>query len=165
MSLVFSSSLVRLCSELMELSSLYSQYVPLHLHHLSNSNFSLELLLTDIVSLPERCNGCGLVLMQVSALCQAQCQLQGCRVLFSNVGEVPRLLDNINWGYMPRSSGAWAPMVTARDVCAPTFAYRRKDNFLVKVLLRTGSGCIAMTGCRKKLGSPGWFLDQPGGHC
>ena len=91
MSLVFSSSLVRLCSELMELSSLYSQYVPLHLHHLSNSDFSLELLSTDIVSLPERCNGCGLVLMQVSALCQAQCQLQGCRVLFSNVGMMSEL--------------------------------------------------------------------------
>ena len=89
----------------------------------------------------------------------------GHRVLFSNVGVVPRLVNIIKWGHRPWSSGVWALMVTARDVCAPTFAYRRKNNFLVKVLLRIGSGWMAMTGCRKELGSPGWFLDQPGGHC
>ena len=132
---------------------------------LSNSDISIKLFSNGIGSLLKRCIGCGLMPMKVGALCLAHTQLLGHRVLFSNVGVVPRLVNIIKWGHRPWSSGVWAPMVTARDVCAPTFSYGHKNNFLVKVLLRIGSGWMAMTGCRKELGSPGWFLDQPGGHC
>jgi len=158
MSLVFSSSFVRLCSSSIKYYSLYSYFTMLDILDMSNSDFSLDLLCCAMVSLPERCDDCGLVSATVVALYLSR----RCRVVFSNVGAVLILIDIAKWIFTPRSSGAWAPMVTARDVCAPTFAFRDKDPFLVMVIPCTGSGCIAMTGCRKKLGSPGWFLDNQG---
>lgn len=102
MSLVFSSSFVRLCSSSIKYYSLYSYFTMLDMLDMSNSDFSLDLLCCATVSLPERCNDCGLVSAMVVALYLSR----RCRVVFSNVGAVLRLIDIAKWIFTPRSSGA-----------------------------------------------------------
>ena len=100
MALVFSSPFVRLYSNLIYLSSLYSPGTLIYFQNYASTNFSLELLCHDMVILPKRCSGFGLVFMHVIALYQ----LQRCRVIFSNVGEVLRLLNIIKWVFTPWSN-------------------------------------------------------------
>ena len=61
-------------------------------------------------SLPERCNGVGLV----SDLSVALYHLQRCRVVFINVSMVLRLVNIIIWAYMLRDSRGGPLMVIAQ---------------------------------------------------
>ncbi len=102
------SSFVRL-NELIEYSSLYKFGILFHSYYLS-TDFTLYLnQYSRITSFPDRCIGVGLV----SDYSVALCWLQGCRVVFSNVSVVLRLLDTNNWGYILRMRGG-PLMVTAQ---------------------------------------------------
>ena len=91
MALVAFPSFLRLNS-LMKYSSLFSFSPLLHLYNYSRANFSLYLSRYNYVaSLPEICNGVGLMFITMIALCQ----LQRCGVVFSNVSAVLRLLGTI----------------------------------------------------------------------
>ena len=108
MALVAFPPFVRLI-ELMKYSSLYSFGLLLKLYYLS-IGFTLYLSRYNCVaSLPEICNGVGLMFMRVIALCRSW----GCRVVFNNVSVVLRLLDIINWGYILRVSRGGLLMVIA----------------------------------------------------
>ncbi len=87
----FLSSFVRLI-ELIEYSSLYIFGILFHSYYLS-IDFTLYLYrYSCVTSLPERYIDVGLMFEYSVALCQ----LQGCRVVFSNISTVLRLLDTIN---------------------------------------------------------------------
>jgi hypothetical protein len=114
MSLVVYSSFVRLYY-IMKYSSLYSCSIMLYLYSLITC-FGINLICVNrIGSLSEIRIGIGLMSEHSVALCHmhgcrvvfskvALCRMHGCRVVFSNVSTVLRLLDTINWGYMPRVS-------------------------------------------------------------
>jgi hypothetical protein len=77
----------------MKYSSLYIFGILLSL----STSLTLYLHYVNCVgSLPERCNGAGLM----SDLSVALCRVHGYRVVFSNVSMVLRLLNIINWAYM-----------------------------------------------------------------
>ena len=89
-------SLVRLYS-IMKYSSLYNFSPLLCLYHYSSTNFGLYLLsISYMASLLEICSGIGLEFIRMIALCH----LQRCRVIFSNVSAMLRLLNIIKWCYM-----------------------------------------------------------------
>jgi hypothetical protein len=76
-------------------------------------------------SLPERCNGVGLM----SDLSVALFRVHGYRVVFSNVSMVLRLLNIINWAYMLRDSRGGPLMVTAQyGYYSSTLVYIPKTN-------------------------------------
>ena len=101
-----SYSFVRL-SELMKCYSLYTLGTLVYL----SIGFTLYLYwYSCVVSLPERCNGVGLVSDYSAALCH----LGGYRVVFNNVDVVFRLLSIIIWAYMLRVSRGGPLMVTAQ---------------------------------------------------
>jgi hypothetical protein len=106
--IAFLSSFVKL-TELIEYSSLYKFGILFHSYYLS-ADFTLYLnQYSHVSSFPDRCIGVGLV----SDYSVALCRLQGCRVVFSNVSVVLRLLDTNNWGYILRMRGG-PLMVTAQ---------------------------------------------------
>ncbi len=91
MALVASLSLVRLYS-VMKYSSLYSFGSLLHLHNYLSTDFSSYLSHNNYVaSLLEICDCIGLMFIYMIA----PCHMQTCRVVFSNVSVVLRLLDTI----------------------------------------------------------------------
>ena len=93
MTLVTLLSLVRF-NLVMKYSSLYSFGPLLHLYNYLSTYFSSYLSRNNYVaSLLEICNGIGLIFIYIISLCH----LQRCRVIFSNVIVVLRLLDNIKW--------------------------------------------------------------------
>lgn len=74
----------------MKYYSLYSFVPLLYLYNYLSTNFSSYLACNDYVaSLPEICNGIGLVFIY------ALCHMQRCRVVFSDVSAVLKLLDII----------------------------------------------------------------------
>ena len=75
-----------------------------------------------MVSLPEICNGIGLVFTYLIALCH----LQRCRVVFINVSMVLRLLSIIKWCYMPWIYRGRPLMVTVQYGYSSTCVYRAK---------------------------------------
>ncbi len=75
-------------------------------------------------SLPERCYGAGLM----SNLSVALCCVHGCRVAFSNVSAMLRLLNIINWAYMMWDSRGGPLMVTAQYGYSSTLVYIPKTN-------------------------------------
>ena len=84
------SSFVRLI-ELIEYSSLYKFGILFHSYYLS-ADFTLYLnQYSHVTSFPDKCIG----VVLVSSYSVALCRLQGCRVVFSNVSAVLRLLDTI----------------------------------------------------------------------
>ncbi len=89
--ITFHISFVKLI-ELIEYSSLYKFSILFHSYYLS-ADFTLYLnQYSCVTSFPDRCIGVSLV----SDYSVALCRLQGCRVVFSNVSAVLRLLDTIN---------------------------------------------------------------------
>ena len=152
--LVFSSVIL---SILMKYSSLYIFGTLFSL----STVLTLYLCRTDFVgSHPERCNGAGLMY----DLSVALCHVHGCRVVFSNVSMVLRLLNIINWAYMLRDSRGGPLMVTAQCRYSSTLVHIPKRNSWGGYYSVFSPGWTAM-GCRKKLGNPGWSLETPGGHC
>ncbi len=106
--IAFLSSFVRFI-ELIKYFSLYKFGILFHSYYLS-ADFTLYLnQYSHVTSFPDRCIGVGLV----SDYSVALCWLQGCRVVFSNVSAVLRLLDSINWSYILRLRGG-PLMVTAQ---------------------------------------------------
>ncbi len=82
-----------LLSKLMKYSSLYIFGALLSL----STGLTLYLNYINCVgSLPERCNGVGLI----SNLSVALCRVHGYKVVFRNVSMVLRLLNINNWAYM-----------------------------------------------------------------
>jgi len=161
MSLVFSSSFVRLYSDLIEYSSLYSFGSLFYLNnfHAYLSRYMLRKI--DMVDLPKSYSGIGLVFIHMIALYS----YRGYRVAFSNVSVVLRLVNAIKWVFTPQCRRDWLPLVTAQDRCALTFAFRSMGSSWNGCSSASGASCMAMTGCCKELGSPGWFRDIPRGHC
>ena len=108
----FLSSFVRFI-ELIEYSSLYIFGISFHSYYLS-TDFILYLYQYNCVaSLPERCNGVGLMSKYSVTLCREL----GCRKVFNNVSVVLRLLNIINWAYMMRDSRGGQLMVIAQYGC------------------------------------------------
>jgi hypothetical protein len=56
------------------------------------------------------------------------CRELGYRVLSNNVSVVLRLLDNINWAYMPQDSRGGPLMMTAQYGYSSTLVYIPKTN-------------------------------------
>ena len=111
-----------MANSVMKYSSSYSFGPLLHLYNYSSTNFSLYLSRNNYVaSLLEICNGISLVFNYLIVLCH----LQRCRVVFSNVSMVFRLLDTIKWCYMLRIYKGRPLIVTAQ------YLYRAKRFFLV----------------------------------
>ena len=144
-------------SKLMKYSSLY----------IFGTLFSLNIVLTlylyrtnCVCSLPERWNGAGLM----SNLSIALYHVHGCRVVFSNVSTILRLLNIINWEYMLRDSRGGPLMVTAQCRYSSTLVHIPKRNSWGGYYSVFSPGWTAMIGCRKKLGNPGWSLETPGGY-
>jgi hypothetical protein len=112
---VFLYSFVRV-SELMKYYSLYTLGTLVYL----SISFTLYLYRYNcVVSLPERCNGVGLVSDYSAALCH----LGGYRVVFNNVDVVSRLLSIIIWAYMLRVSRGGLLMVTTQYGYSSTLVY------------------------------------------
>ncbi len=98
MVLVALTSLVKLYP-LMKYPSLYSYGPLLYLDNYSSTNFGLYLSrINYVVILPEICNGINLVFIYVIVLCH----LQRCRVIFSNLSMVLRLVDIIKYAICHR---------------------------------------------------------------
>jgi hypothetical protein len=145
----------------MKLSSLYSLGPLLHLHNYLSTNSSLGLsCINYMASLPEICNGIGLVFIRMIALCH----LQRCRVIFSNVSAMLRLLNIIKWCYMPRNCRDRPLMVTAQYGYSSTCVYRAKKGSWCEYSSISITNWMAMIDYRKELGNQGWFLDIPGEH-
>ncbi len=117
---------------LMKYFSLYSFGPLLYLYNYSSTKFGLYLTrIKYVASLPKICNGIGLVFIHMVALCH----LQRCRVIFSNVSVVLRLLDIIKWCYMPQICRGRPLMVIAQHGYSST-SYIGLRRFLVQVLLQ-----------------------------
>ncbi len=122
MALVVFPSFVKLYS-LMKYSSYYSFGHLLHLYNYSSTDFSLYLFQYNyIASLPEICNDVGLMFISMIALCH----LQRCRVIFSNVSAVLRLLDTVKWCYMPQVYIGGPLMVITQYGYSSTCVYNTK---------------------------------------
>ncbi len=147
--IAFLSSFIRL-TELIEYSSLYKFGILFHSYYLSTDFTLYSNQYSHVTSFPDRCIGVGLV----SDYSDALCRLQGCRVVFSNVSAVLRLLDTINRGYILRMRGG-PLMVTAQYGC-PLHVY------IILSAISWGGyssvfspGWMARTGCRKELSNQG----------
>lgn len=160
MALVAPLSLVRLYS-IMKYSSLYSFGSLLYLYNYLSTDFSSYLIRNNYVaSLLEICNSIGLLFIYMIALCH----LQWCRVIFSNVGVVLKLLDTIKWCYIPRICRIRPLIVTTQYGYSSTCIYRAKRISWCGYSSVSITAWIGMMDCRKKLRNQGWFLDIPGGH-
>ena len=152
----FLFSYVRL-SELMKYSSSYILDILLSL----STTLTLCLCRYNCVgSLPERCNGVGLV----SELSVALYHLQRCRVVFINVSMVLRLLNITIWAYMLWDSRGGPLMVTAHYGYSSTLVYIPKTNSWGGYSSVFSPGWTAMTGCHKKLGNPGGLSKHQEGY-
>jgi hypothetical protein len=119
----FLSSFVRLI-ELIEYSSLYIFGILFHLYYLS-AGFILYLYqYSCVASLPERCNGVGLV----SDYSVDLCHLGGYIVVFNNVDVVSKLLSITIWAYMLRDSRGGPLMVTTQYMYSSMLVYIPKTN-------------------------------------
>jgi hypothetical protein len=156
MALVAIPSFVRRIPLSMKDSFLHSFGHLLHLYLSTDFIFYLSRY-NDLASLLEICIGVGLMLLSMIALCQ----LQRYGVVFSNVCVVLRLLDIINWYYMPRGSRGGPLMVAGYS---STWVYITKTNSWCGYSSVFITGWMAMTYCRKKLDNQGWSLKTPGGH-
>ena len=108
-------------SELMKYSSLYILGTLLSM----STACSLHLYWYNCMgSLPDRCNGVGLV----SDLSVALYHLQRCRVVFINVSMVLRLLIITIWAYMLQDSRGGPLMMTAQYRYSSTLVYIPKTN-------------------------------------
>ena len=158
MALVSSLSFVRL-TQLMEYASLFSFGILLHSYYLG-TDFTLHLSRYNCVaSLPEICNGVGIMTMQMIALCHGS----GYRVVFDNLSMVLRLLNIIILGYMLRDNKGWPLMVTAQYEYSSMLVYNPKLISWYGYSSIFIFGWTAMTGCRKGLDNQGWSLEIPGG--
>ncbi len=144
---------------LLEYSSIYIYDIEIFSKYM-NAYFTLCSCYTEYTaSLSGTCFGAGKMFASAITLCLDD----DIRVVSSSLDVVSRLRDIIIWCYMLRMRGG-PLMVTAQ------YGYSSAPVYNSKLIPWGGyssvfsPGCMAMTGCRKELGSQGWLLEVTGGH-
>ena len=144
---------------LLEYSSIYIYGIEIFSEYMSTYFTLCSCYSEYTASLSGRCFGTGIIFAYAITLCHDDDII----VVSSSLDVMSRLWNIIIWGYILRMRGG-PLMVTAQYGYSSTLVYNPKLIPWGGYSSVFSSGCMIMTGCRKKLGSQGWLLEVPGGH-